>query len=95
MDNSGSIQIFKKHGTNLSQMKWEDYAKEWELEEISWGKEWREPILSMQSNLRTYQRIELNKYATHKWSVKSDQARKNRIVQGSQSVEQMSATQGM
>ena len=24
MDNLGSIQSFKKHGTNISQMKWED-----------------------------------------------------------------------
>ena len=62
---------------------------------MAWGKEWKEPILSMQSNLKTYQRIELNKYATHQLSVKSYQARKTQIVQGSQSVEQMSATQGM
>ena len=28
MDNLENIQSFKKYGTNLSQMKWVDYAKE-------------------------------------------------------------------
>ena len=60
-----------------------------------WEKEWNEPIISMQSNLKTYQRIEFKKYATHQLSVKSDQKGKTQIVQGSQSVEQMSAIQGM
>ena len=49
----------------------------------------------MQSDLKTYQRTELKKYATHQLSVKSDQEKQTQIVQGSQYVEQISATQGM
>ena len=95
MGNSESIQSFKKYGTNLSQTKWNDYAKDFGLDMLIWEKEWMEPILSMRSNLKTYQRTKLNKYATNQLSTKSNQERKTQIVQESQSVEPMSDTQGM
>ena len=34
MDNIRSIQSFKKHVTDLSQMKWENYAKEYKQKKM-------------------------------------------------------------
>ena len=56
MDNLENIQSFKKHGTNISQMKWVDYAKGSVNGKMDLLKEWKEQILFMSSVLKTYQR---------------------------------------
>ena len=47
MDNLESIHSSKKHGTNLSNMKWVDYAKGSVKEKMDLVKGWKEQIIFM------------------------------------------------
>ena len=56
MENLENIQIFKKHVTDLYQIKWVDYEKGSVKVKMDLIKEWKEKILFMSSALKTYQR---------------------------------------
>ena len=49
-ENLENIQGFKKHGTNISRMKWADYAKGSVKGKMELVKEWKEKILFMSSD---------------------------------------------